>query len=340
MDGTSRTVVQDYNLGYPNALALDYATQRLYWGDGGLTWVESSWVDGSDRQVLYQSVDLYPYSMVLFGRTLYISNWIGMRVVTVGTSGVSSMEAIYNNPEYSPKGIRVVSRNVQIEGTNPCALNNGGCTHLCLLSSVQEAGFTCNCPGGTMLNSTQGVCKSVLPSPPPTPTLQGSCKRAGYTACCPTSSCIGSPQEADCYCDHLCYKFRDCCPDISETCPSLLSSATPTPSSTLTVFVNTTVGTLSETILSTPTASHLMSTGKYTSAIVTHTPSSRPTETQRDYTTNVLATTIVAMVIILFLLVLILGVSIALRIHGRTIKQLTYSTGVTEKSLVQAQQLG
>lgn len=116
MDGTSRTVVQDYNLGYPNALALDYATQRLYWGDGGLTWVESSWVDGSDRQVLYQSVDLYPYSMVLFGRTLYISNWIGMRVVTVGTSGVSSMEAIYNNPEYNPKGIRVVSRNVQIEG--------------------------------------------------------------------------------------------------------------------------------------------------------------------------------------------------------------------------------
>ena len=45
-------------------------------------------------------------------------------------------------------------------GTNPCALNNGGCTHLCLLSSVQEAGFTCNCPGGTMLNSTQGVCES------------------------------------------------------------------------------------------------------------------------------------------------------------------------------------
>ena len=45
-------------------------------------------------------------------------------------------------------------------GTNPCALNNGGCTHLCLLSSVQEAGFTCACPDGTTLNITQGICES------------------------------------------------------------------------------------------------------------------------------------------------------------------------------------
>eukprot|EP00731_Ephydatia_muelleri_P017667 Em0010g765a len=336
MDGTNRTVVQDYNLGFPNALALDYATQRLYWGDAGLTQLESSFVDGSDRQVLYQNDELYPYSMVLFGKTLYISNWIGMRVVTVGTRGVNNMEVLYSDPEYNPRGIRVVNRNIQNEGTNPCALNNGGCTHLCLLSSVQEAGFTCACPDGTTLNITQGICESGPPSPPPTPTLQGSCKLAGYTACCPTSNCIGSPQEADCYCDHSCYKLHDCCPDILETCPLLLSSAIPTPSSTSTVFANTTVGIV---ILSTPTASHLITTDKYTNTISTS-PSSRPKETQRDYTTEVLATTIASMVIILLLLVLILGVSIALCIHGHTVSQLTYSQAVTDKPLVQAQQLG
>ena len=116
MDGTNRTVVQDYNLGFPNALALDYATQRLYWGDAGLTQLESSFVDGSDRQVLYQNDELYPYSMVLFGKTLYISNWIGMRVVTVGTRGVNNMEVLYSDPEYNPRGIRVVNRNIQNEG--------------------------------------------------------------------------------------------------------------------------------------------------------------------------------------------------------------------------------
>ena len=29
---------------------------------------------------------------------------------------------------------------------NPCAVNNGGCTHLCLLSSVKPDGYSCACP--------------------------------------------------------------------------------------------------------------------------------------------------------------------------------------------------
>ena len=32
---------------------------------------------------------------------------------------------------------------------NPCAIDNGGCTHLCLLSAVGPAGFCCVCPEGT-----------------------------------------------------------------------------------------------------------------------------------------------------------------------------------------------
>ena len=31
--------------------------------------------------------------------------------------------------------------------TNPCASNNGGCSHLCLLSNT-SAGHTCACPDG------------------------------------------------------------------------------------------------------------------------------------------------------------------------------------------------
>ena len=39
---------------------------------------------------------------------------------------------------------------------------------------------------------------------------------AGYTNCCNTGMCWGSP--ASCYCDLDCYHYGDCCPDIESSC--------------------------------------------------------------------------------------------------------------------------
>lgn len=41
--------------------------------------------------------------------------------------------------------------------TNPCAIDNGGCTHLCLLSAVGPAGYCCVCPEGVDLSECSGV---------------------------------------------------------------------------------------------------------------------------------------------------------------------------------------
>ena len=40
---------------------------------------------------------------------------------------------------------------------NPCAIDNGGCTHLCLLSAVGPAGYCCVCPEGVDLAECSGV---------------------------------------------------------------------------------------------------------------------------------------------------------------------------------------
>ena len=42
--------------------------------------------------------------------------------------------------------------------TNPCGLNNGGCSHLCLLSGVESSGFVCACPDDIQLNENQRHC--------------------------------------------------------------------------------------------------------------------------------------------------------------------------------------
>ena len=45
-------------------------------------------------------------------------------------------------------------------GTNPCQMANGGCSHICLLSSVEISGFSCACPDDLMLDVDAQTCLS------------------------------------------------------------------------------------------------------------------------------------------------------------------------------------
>lgn len=51
MDALSRMVIISSNLTWPNGLAIDYATKRLYWADAGMKTIEYGNFDGSGRQV-------------------------------------------------------------------------------------------------------------------------------------------------------------------------------------------------------------------------------------------------------------------------------------------------
>lgn len=51
MDASNRAVIVSSNLTWPNGLAIDYETRRLYWADAGMKTIEFGNFDGSDRQV-------------------------------------------------------------------------------------------------------------------------------------------------------------------------------------------------------------------------------------------------------------------------------------------------
>lgn len=51
MDASNRIVIIASNLTWPNGLAIDYQTERLYWADAGMKTIEYGNFDGSDRQV-------------------------------------------------------------------------------------------------------------------------------------------------------------------------------------------------------------------------------------------------------------------------------------------------
>lgn len=51
MDASNRMVIISSNLTWPNGLAIDYESQRLYWADAGMKTIEYASLDGSHRKV-------------------------------------------------------------------------------------------------------------------------------------------------------------------------------------------------------------------------------------------------------------------------------------------------
>lgn len=53
MDGTNAVDFVNTNIHWPNGVAIDYSTERLYWADAKLMSLESIKLDGTDRRVRY-----------------------------------------------------------------------------------------------------------------------------------------------------------------------------------------------------------------------------------------------------------------------------------------------
>ena len=130
---------------------------------------------------------------------------------------------------------------MRVIDSNPCENDNGGCSHLCLLSAVDPRGYSCNCPHGMSLGSDQSTCTGAVSvqhtdgnlvaitnqlhalQPKWLLVIVGSCIAAGYnSSCCSSGSCLGGPSSSSyCHCDANCRLFEDCCSDVAKDCQEL-----------------------------------------------------------------------------------------------------------------------
>ncbi|XP_033640186.1 low-density lipoprotein receptor-related protein 2-like isoform X3 [Asterias rubens] len=82
-DGTSRRVLVDSGLLWPNGLALDVAGGRLYWCDAGLNTVESVDFEGGNR-LLHANVsshDIHPFDIWYYRDRLFWTDWISAELL-------------------------------------------------------------------------------------------------------------------------------------------------------------------------------------------------------------------------------------------------------------------
>lgn len=164
MSGEDRKVlvhIRDINGGWPNGITLDYTNFRIYWIDANSNSIHAVNYDGTSHQLILKHAQSlgHPFSITLFDENLFWTDWknnsVSMASKFDGT-GVREVQKLPNrlfdikvfHPSRQP---RVDPKN------NPCAINNGGCSHLCLLTS--KGARRCECPNLTKLSQDGMICE-------------------------------------------------------------------------------------------------------------------------------------------------------------------------------------
>uniref|UniRef100_A0A2I3LF72 EGF-like domain-containing protein n=2 Tax=Papio anubis TaxID=9555 RepID=A0A2I3LF72_PAPAN len=155
MDASGRQVIISSNLTWPNGLAIDYGSQRLYWADAGMKTIEFAGLDGSKRKVLIGSQLPHPFGLTLYGERIYWTDWQTKSIQSADRLTGLDRETLQENLE-NLMDIHVFHRRRPPVST-PCAMENGGCSHLCL-RSPNPSGFSCTCPTGINLLPDGKTC--------------------------------------------------------------------------------------------------------------------------------------------------------------------------------------
>lgn len=154
LDGSEREAIVMDNLGWPNGLAIDYETRKLYWGDAQTDSIEMCDVNGKNRKILVKGQLPHVFGFTLLGDFVYWTDWQRRSIERVNKKDGQNHEVIIDQ---LPDLMGLKASNILVKrGTNPCATNNGGCSHLCLNRPKND--YICACPMGLELTSDLRAC--------------------------------------------------------------------------------------------------------------------------------------------------------------------------------------
>ena len=153
MDGSHRSVLINKDIVWPNGIALDVDEQILYWCDAKTDRIESINVDGSNRKVIISDILPHPFGLTILGDYIYWTDWQEHTVERAEKiSGKDRMVLISHLDNLM--SLQAAAIRPDQTWYNPCKKDNGGCSHLCLMT---PSGRVCGCPDGQELKVFGGT---------------------------------------------------------------------------------------------------------------------------------------------------------------------------------------
>ncbi|XP_015596782.1 low-density lipoprotein receptor-related protein 6 [Cephus cinctus] len=154
LDGSERTLLITKDIVWPNGIALDLDRKKVYWCDAKTDKIEVCNMDGSDRREVIADNLPHLFGFSLLGDFLYWTDWQRRSIDRAHKLTGDQREVIVDQIP-NVMGLKAVHLG-QIKGDNPCARNNGGCSHLCLNRPGNN--YVCACQIGYELTKDKRTC--------------------------------------------------------------------------------------------------------------------------------------------------------------------------------------
>lgn len=162
MDGSNPHVIYKDNLGWPNALTINFETKELYFGDAREDYIGACDYNGENRRIIVSrhnqpTLKLHHiFSIAIWEDRIYWTDWETKTIEychkDTGANCSTLLATIHR-----PMDLRVYHSYRQPDIIfNPC--DTAECSTLCLLSPVEPNGYKCACPDNYKLAQDNKTC--------------------------------------------------------------------------------------------------------------------------------------------------------------------------------------
>lgn len=136
-------------------ISVDHNVKKIYWNDIPNKLIRSADFNGQHLRDIQSS---YTPTVAFFNGNVYYSDLVQRAILSLNPIGGKKKQLI--SYQESPPLLAYFSQQNQPKSAQvPCSINNGGCSHLCLLSSERPF-YSCACPNGIPLSLDNKTCKS------------------------------------------------------------------------------------------------------------------------------------------------------------------------------------
>uniref|UniRef100_A0AAR2KMR7 Low density lipoprotein receptor-related protein 5 n=1 Tax=Pygocentrus nattereri TaxID=42514 RepID=A0AAR2KMR7_PYGNA len=153
MDGTNIVTLVD-KVGRANGLTIDYADQRLYWTDLDTCMIESTNMQGLQREIVTDDLP-HPFGLTQYRDYIYWTDWTLRSIERADKRSGLNRTVVQGQLEYVMDIL--VFHSSRQDGSNECSHSNGHCAHLCLAS---PSGAQCRCASHYTLDPNGRNCSS------------------------------------------------------------------------------------------------------------------------------------------------------------------------------------
>ncbi|XP_037071386.1 low-density lipoprotein receptor-related protein 6-like [Pollicipes pollicipes] len=164
MDGdlATRSVFVSDDIFWPNGITIDYDAKVVYWTEANKDrpQISAQRADGTGRRTVIQMAPKvsHPFSVTLYQDKLFWTDWTNRSIYSCNKRTGAAVRTVLSGESgvvLQPLDLHVFSAARQPAVESACSRDNGGCSHLCLLSP-SPAGHACSCPTGIrLLNATR-----------------------------------------------------------------------------------------------------------------------------------------------------------------------------------------